>query len=412
MSKAASRRFSFTCLLSSPSVRLRLAALYGGLFLLCGAALLGIVNVLVRNSARSVRPASIYFSVGSDSPVLSPASSRSDLHTAGGMAKRTSPVAAEHMALLHQLSVQSGIALALMAAVSTVLGWFMAGTVLRPVHTITQSVRQISANNLHRRLELSGPTDELKLLGDTFDDLLARLEAAFDAQRRFVANASHELRTPLTMMRTAVDVAMGKPDPPSARAAALAVKVRRGLDQAERLLEGFLVLARADQAPLSEQSSVSLDRVATATLSECGDKIVAMALTVEQDLAAVVVEGSEVLLGQMVDNVIENAVRHNQPGGWVRVTTGVDGSFAQLIVESSGPILDQRAVGTLTEPFRRLGTPRTASDNGLGLGLSIVAAVAAAHYGALILQARPEGGLRVVVSIPIVSSSGYPEAAV
>jgi signal transduction histidine kinase len=382
------------------TVRLRLTALYGALFLLCGAGLLAITNALVRHSAALPRPPrgtsiAIQMFPGTSSP---PGSSphAGDADAQFGQTGAT----ATHAAVFHQLLVQSGIALAVMAVAAILLGWFIAGRVLKPLHTITTAVQQITATNLHQRLALDGPDDELKALGKTFDDLLARLETSFDAQRRFVANASHELRTPLTMMRTALDVATGKPTPPPPEVHALAAKIRRGLDKADQLLESFLTLARADHTSVARDVTVCLDQAAADALAGHSQAISDMELSVERALQAAPVQGSKVLLAHMVNNIIDNAVRHNEPNGWVRVVTGTDATSARLIVETGGRLLDEQQVRDLAQPFRRIGAERTGSDNGVGLGLSIVAAVAAAHHGTLHLQARDGGGLRVAVALP------------
>src|ERR1039457_1875134 len=385
------------------TVRLRLTALYGALFLLFGAGLLAFTNALVRHSAALPRPprgTSIGVQMvlgGAHPPSSSP-------HAGDGATQRgQTGVAAARAALFHQLLVQSGIALAVIAVAAILLGWFVAGRVLRPLHTITTAVQQITATNLHRRLALDGPDDELKALGKTFDDLLARLETSFDAQRRFVANASHELRTPLTMMRTALDVATGKPAPPPPEVRALAVKIRHGLDEADQLLESFLTLARADHTSVAQDVTVGLDQAAADALAVHSQAISDMGLRIERALRAAPVAGSEVLLVRMVSNIIDNAVRHNELNGWVRVVTGTDATSARLIVETGGRVLDEQQVRDLAQPFRRIGAERTGSDNGVGLGLSIVAAVAAAHHGTLDLQARDGGGLRVAVPLPVAA---------
>ena len=288
-----------------------------------------------------------------------------------------------------------------MAIVSIWLGWFMAGRVLRPLQVITSTTRQISEENLHERLAMPGPRDELKELGDTIDGLLGRLERSFDAQRGFVANASHELRTPLAMMRTSLDVAEGKSPPVSQDASVLAGKVREGLDQADRLVESFLVLARAQQGVTTDLATVSLPEVVATALDARTARCRRHAsCRYEQHLGDADVIGSETLLARMVANLVDNAVRHNEPGGFIDVTTEVDGSTARLSVENGGPVLDPDKVEQLSEPFRRLGAERTDSANGVGLGLSIVAAIVAAHRGTLDLQARPGGGLRVLIELP------------
>jgi hypothetical protein len=302
---------------------------------------------------------------------------------------------------LHQLLVKSGIALGIMAVVSIALGWLISGRVLRPLRTMTAATRRISEDNLHERLALQGPDDELKDLADTIDGLLARLEAAFDAQRRFVANASHELRTPLAMMRTSLDVAVAKPEPLPPQVGVLEGKLREGLDQADRLLESFLALARAQHGALVEQASVSLAQIAAEVIRTHSEAIAAKGIAVRESLHDAQVTGSETLLARMIENVIDNAIGHNEPGGWMSVQTGVDGERVRVVVESSGPLLEQSKVSELAQPFRRLAAERTGSENGVGLGLSIVAAIAGAHGGTLELTARPEGGLCVQLLLPL-----------
>ncbi|MFT3863734.1 MAG: ATP-binding protein [Solirubrobacterales bacterium] len=293
--------------------------------------------------------------------------------------------------------VQSAIALALMTVVSVGLGWLVAGRVLRPLRTMASRTRRISEDNLHERLDLEGPDDELKDLADTIDDLLGRLEAAFEAQRRFVANASHELRTPLTMMRTSLDVAVAKPE---ARVDALEVKLREGLDRADRLLESFLVLARAQHGGVAEGAPVDLAALAGAALRANDMAIGARGLSVSTDLEEARTAGSEVLLARLVENLVENAVRHNDLDGWLRIETGAREGRARILVESGGAVLEEAQVRELAQPFRRVGAERT-DNGGVGLGLSIVAAIAAAHDGELTLRARPEGGLGVEVDLPL-----------
>lgn len=302
---------------------------------------------------------------------------------------------------LHHLLVDSGIALAITALVSGVLGWVVAGRVLAPLRTITATADRISDTNLHERLAMPGPRDELRLLAMTIDRLLDRLEGAFEAQRRFVANASHELRTPLAMMRTTLDVAIAKPGGVPEQTRELDAELRVDLEHADRLLEGFLTLARAQNGELDEHNQVALEPIIAAALTARADQIAAKQLTVETHLAALETTGSATLLRRMIENVIENAVRHNQPGGAIELTLApLGGQQGRVVIESSGPVLDQDAVAALAQPFKRLSEERTGSQNGHGLGLSIVAAVAAAHGGSLDLHARAEGGLRVQITLP------------
>jgi signal transduction histidine kinase len=317
----------------------------------------------------------------------------------------------QHSSDQHQLLVASGIALATMAGLSLALGWLLAGRFLRPLRTITTTTREISATNLHQRLHLTGPDDELKELADTFDQLLDRLERSFAFERQFVANASHELRTPLAGMRTSLDVAMAKPGPLPPHILTLADRLRRELDHVDRLLESFLTLAHSQNGPLADQSTVSLADLARLAIERRAGAISTLGMSVEQhECPDAWVAGSETLLSRMVENVIDNSIIHNQPGGWVSITTAVESQFARLVVENGGPILDPDEVKELTQPFRRIGAERTGQDKGAGLGLAIVASIAEVHDGTLDLQARSDGGLRVAIRLPLAvrTAAGAP----
>ncbi len=383
------------------TVRMRLTLLYGALFLVSGAVLLAITYGLAwRATAPQANPrdSGNTVIVSQQKLVELALQNAADVH--------------QRAADMHQLLASSGIALLVTAVLSVSVGWLVAGRVLRPLRTMTAAAQRISEQNLRERLAVAGPDDELKRLGDTIDDLLTRLEAAFGAQRRFVASASHELRTPLTMMRTALDVATRKPGPPVPGVTILADKIRVGLDKADRLVESFLTLARAQHGDTLRRSTVALDKLAAAVLAEHSVAIDDMHLTVGQDLHDAPVAGSEALLSHLLGNLIGNAIRHNQPGGWIRVSTGTDTAAARLVVENSGPVLDPSWVGELTQPFRRAVPDRTgADDTGVGLGLSIVAAIVTAHHGTLDLRARPHGGLRVTVALPLAARPALTTAA-
>ena len=378
--------------LPARSVRLRLTALYGGLFVLCGAGLLVITYVLVSHSTRHRPPGGVF----SGRPFAGLGRGEHTIE----IGRIAAALHYQNRVDLHQLLEESVIALAVMAALSVALGWVVAGRVLAPLRTITARTRRISELSLHERLALSGPRDELRQLADTIDELLARLEAAFEAQRRFVANASHELRTPLAMMRTRLDVAVGKPGGVPPQTQALDAGIRKDLDRAEALLESFLALARAQHGTVTEGTIVSLDQKVTDALTARRDQIAEQQLEVRTALVPVGVAGSETLLARMLENVIENAVRHNQPHGFINIACETTDGAARLVVESGGPVLDEQSVAQLAQPFRRLSAERTGSQNGHGLGLSIVAAVADSHGGALELHARPQGGLRVAITLP------------
>jgi signal transduction histidine kinase len=363
------------------NLRLRLTALYGVPFLLTGAGLLALADLAVSRA-------------GQTRPATQPANP-------AALAQAQSALDAQRTSDLHQLLVGSAIAFAVMVVLSLVLGWAVAGGLLRSLRAMTATARRISQDSLHERLAVPGPRDELKELGDTIDELLERLEGAFAAQRRFVADASHELRTPLATMRASLDVAVAKPGPVPPQTIALAGRLRRELDQVDELLEGLLLLARAQHGVLPGHATLALDDLVSAALADRAPDVAAKGLVVRRDGSdGARVEGSPVLLRRMVDNVIDNAVRHNEPGGWIRVATGADGAAAWLVVETGGAALDQGQVDRLARPFGRLGADRTGSERGSGLGLSIVAAVAEAHGGALELRARSGGGLRVGIALP------------
>ncbi|MCX5009521.1 HAMP domain-containing histidine kinase [Streptomyces sp. NBC_00555] len=305
----------------------------------------------------------------------------------------------------HQLLVGSMIALVVMVGVSLLLGRVLAGRVLRPLRLITAATRRISAENLHQRLAVAGPVDEVKELADTVDGLLERLEASFAAQRRFVGNASHELRTPLATMRASLDVAVAKPEP-AVQTVALAGRLRTELDRVDHLLDGFLVLARAQHGTLADRTRVSLGALAREALTSRAADIAAKTLTVDDEVRPNAwTRGSPALLSRMVENMVDNAIVHNQQGGWILISTEHDDTEARLVVETGGRILDQGQVDRLTEPFQRLGTDRTGSEGSSGLGLSIVAAIVEAHGGRLALLARPEGGLYVAATLRSAAGS-------
>jgi signal transduction histidine kinase len=386
------------------TVRVRLTATYGILFFVSGAVLLAIASgVTVVRSSSQVSVAAHQATPGS---ALAQAQAR--IVTLQGQLQHVQAASESGEGRLRaNLLVASLIALAIMTVLSVALGWLVAGRALRPLRQMTATAQRISEDNLDERLALRGPTDELKELGDTIDGLLERLEVAFSAQRRFVANASHELRTPLTTMRAALDVALAKPEPAPPQTVALAGRLRTEVSRMERLLEAFLVLARAQHRSMPGQAVLPLDYIVSSALADQAVAIRAMDLTVQDTSrhGGAWVAGSQALLSRMVENVIDNAVGHNTPGGWIAITTGSRGGGARLVIENGGPVLDQQQVAELAQPFRRLEADRIGTDQGSGLGLSIVAAIAEAHGGTLDLFARPGGGLRVCVELPAVTAS-------
>ena len=370
------------------SIRWRLTLVYSGLFVVAGAVLLALTYALMSERGEQT---------SMTRPDVPPGEWGAGAPAVQGYVREQ--LVAQRSDQLHQLFVESGVALGVMVLASLVLGWLMAGRVLAPLRSMTGAVRRISADALHRRLAVAGPADELKDLADTFDDLLARLEGAFEAQRRFVANASHELRTPLTLQQAVIDVALADPgaDAETLRAACLRVRAA-GLEQ-ERLIEALLTLALS-QRGLPEREFVDLAVVAGELLPDGGPRVSA-------ELSPAALVGDPRLIGRLVSNLVENAVRHNVPsgeGGWVSVWTGVVDGRACLRVVNSGPVVPGDQVGVLFEPFRGVGAERVRARGrareGSGLGLSIVAAIAAAHGGVVEARARGEGGLWVEVLFP------------
>jgi signal transduction histidine kinase len=370
------------------TVRMRLTAVYCALFVLSAVALLAIAN-----------------GVGS-----SYSASTAAVGSAGGGRQPPTPVGRAHPDQSHQFLLGSLIALGVMVVVSIFAGWVIAGRVLRPLRVITTTTRRISADSLHERLAMPGPADELKDLADTIDGLLERLDGAFAAQRRFVANASHELDTPLATMRALVDVAAAKPGPLPPELVTFSGRLRTELDKVDDLLDGLLLLARAQHRALPSRAVLSLDQIVSAALAIRGTAITARNLSVQyiSDAGDARVEGSQPLLRRMIDNVLDNAIGHNHDGGWIRIASAGDSGLARLIIENGGEILDPTQVTGLVEPFRRLGADRTGSSPGSGLGLSIVAAIAEAHHGTLELHARADGGLLVSITLPSAPSATVP----
>jgi signal transduction histidine kinase len=362
------------------TIRMRLTLIHWGLFVASGAVLLAITVAL--------------------SVALSNVGS-SGSRGRQGAASLPSGTAGQHSPG-HQLLIVSAIALAIMAIPAISVGWLMAGRYLRPLRTITAAARTISATSLHERLNLAGPQDELKELGDTFDDLLGRLERSFQAQRQFAASAAHELRTPHATMRVWLDVALDKPGPLPRHIIDLGDRLRHELDHVDRLLDSLLVLARAQHGAITDEATLPLDGLVSGAVDALASTISGMSLDVSQRRCpSAQVTGSKTLLARMIQNVVDNAVRHNSEGGWVRIRTDVAGANARLVVENGGTVLGEQDVQHLTQPFRRLGAERTESDTGTGLGLSIVASIAEIHGGRLELHARQQGGLQVIIGLPL-----------
>ena len=388
-------------------VRTRLTLIYAALFFVAGSALLGLTYALVASSLPT-----------QPSPAVATVSSReleNLLHecksgpgrvpnfdacrqASAYMAGSAAGLQAQREHALRNLLVFSLVGLGVMTVASGGLGWFMSGRVLRPVRVITETARRASERHLGERLALTGARDELKELADTFDDMLERLDAAFATQRRFVANASHELRTPLTVMRTAIDVTLAKPSPTARHLTDMAVRVRRSIDRAEAMIEALLTLAVSDQGKLSTEFT-DLATWAEDAIDATASEIERLDLHVDVRLDPAETTGDPQLLERMISNLVGNAVRHNEPGGWIKLRTGSSDVAVYLEVANSGPFVPDDTVPSLFEPFRRMEA-RTGIRDGVGLGLSIARSVVTAHRATLTARSQAAGGLDISVVIP------------
>ncbi|MBO8196017.1 HAMP domain-containing histidine kinase [Streptomyces oryzae] len=300
---------------------------------------------------------------------------------------------------LAQLLPGSAVALVVLVPVALAAGWFVAGRFLHPLRTITATAKSISAGDLHRRLGLGEPTDELTELGHTLDDLFARLQAAFDAQRHFVANASHELRTPLAGLRTLLEVALSDPE---ADAGTLRSACQEALalgGHQERVVRALFVLATSERG-IFRRDTLDLGHIAEEVLASRRDRAAERGIDLTEHLTPAVTAGDPGLVESLVANLIDNAIRHNHTDGHVRISTWTSGPQVTLTVTNSGPVIPGSQVQRLFQPFQKLAPDRHGRRDGHGLGLAIVNAVAQAHDATLTADARPEGGLSITVRFP------------
>lgn len=387
-----------------PSIRFRLTLLYGALFLLAGALLLTFNFFLVRRSitdpehrrqqVEKVLGDSVHPSAGQDS--------HTEQQIGGRPAHEVFEQAQREFAsdTTRELVTQSLVALSGMAVAAMALGWFAAGRVLRPLKDITATARRLSEQNLNERISMQGPHDELRELADTLDDMLGRLEAAFDSQRRFVSNASHELLTPLAIIRAELDVTLADANVSNAELRAMAETVRGATLRSEGLIERLLALARSDQGVMTK-TRVGIDEVVRDAVVQLRSLAESADVHVESDLQEATVTGDRVLLERLVANLVENAILHNRPGGEVLIRTDAANGRVTLRVDNDGskPI-DPEVIEKLFEPFARADGDRLQHREGFGLGLSIVRSVAEAHSATVDATPRPGGGLSVTVVFP------------
>ncbi|TDD68303.1 HAMP domain-containing protein [Actinomadura darangshiensis] len=381
------------------SVRTRLTLVYGSLFLITSAVLVGVTYLLTvrtmdnRFSARdNINPESL-----TRLRAMALDGDMSQLMALKADADRQ--VAQQKHDVLEQLLQYSLVTMLVLGVLAVVIGYLVAGRMLRPLHRVTATARRLSESNMHERIALDGPQDEIKDLADTFDRMLDRLNRAFDSQRRFVANASHELRTPLTINRTVLEVALAsRKSPPETKA--LADVLLGSTARHERLIEGLLLLAKSERE-LGTRAGTPLPDVVRSALDQLDGQAEEASVDVEARLGPAVVTGDPVLLERCAVNLLENAVKYNVRDGRVWVRTGVRNGEAFLQVVNTGRPVPSYEIGTIFEPFRRLRTDRTGSRDGAGLGLSIVRAVAAAHGGTIEAVPRPDGGLSITLRLPL-----------
>jgi signal transduction histidine kinase len=375
------------------SARLRLTALYAGLCLLSGMLLLGILYLLVNQAVdenpAGASPSQVSISVSGLSP-----------HRSVVVGSYGDAAARKQLARwMGDLLTRSGIALGIATLIAVVLGWLVASRVLRPLSTIAATARRISASSLHERLALQGPDDELKDLGDTLDDLFARLQASFEAQRHFVANASHELRSPVTRERTLLQVALADHATTADTWRSTSQEVLAANAEQEQLIEALLTLA-SSQAGLDRSEPVDLAAVTSDALLAPRPEIERLGLRIAPATRLAPLDGDPLLIERLVANLIDNAVRHNVAGGDVKIATGMRDGRAVLSVANTGPVIPPAEVDRLFQPFQRLNGRRAHHKNGHGLGLSIVRAIASAHGASIDAQANHVGGLTITVTFP------------
>jgi len=420
-------------------VRLRLTLLYVGLFLTSGACLLVITYVLVagqlpttlmlRTSGGGTGTSGTLIIGGPTvatacAPTAGTPPTAEQLNACQQLAQQTA--AAVNHDTLDKLLIESGVALGIMAVASVGLGWLMAGRVLSPLRTITATARRISARSLHQRIGMTGPQDELKELGDTFDQLLGRLDASFRAQRQFVANASHELRTPLARQRTLLEVALRDRQATNVSLRTACERALAADEEQERLIAALLTLARGERG-LDTFEPFDLGAIAAGALTVLREEAGARGLTVTADLGTAPAVGDPRLTERLVANLADNAIRYNVTGGQVDITAGRRDGRPFLAVTNTGPVIPPDQLSRLFQPFQRLDPgPRvqggvgqggasqggasqegqSSARGGLGLGLAIVSAIAAAHGAELRAMTRAAGGLAVEVIFPPPAGDG------
>ncbi|MEV0974317.1 sensor histidine kinase [Microtetraspora glauca] len=376
-------------------VRLRFALACGGVFMLVGAVLVAVLAFVVRQTLEPRnglrQPQWIRVAGNTYWPPTE------QYYIAG---QRVAQVRRVYQAdAIKNVLVWGGVAVLAGGGLAAAAGWRAAGWTLRPVRSVTARALLVAqSHDLAERIAHKGPDDEIKELADTVDVVLARVSRSFDGQRRFIANASHELRTPLTINRTLVDVAVRRSDASEdvkrLGESLLVVNTRH-----ERLINGLLALAEGERAVL-DRRPFDLADVAEHVLDLAAEEAKEQGVTIHRLLDPAPTAGEAVLVERLVQNLVENAIRHNHAGGEVWVSTRRRTDRVELVVSNTGLPVPRYEIETIFEPFRRLHGDRLRSDRGSGLGLSIVRVVAEAHDGTVTAEPREEGGLTIAVELP------------
>ena len=378
-----------------PTLRIRMALLYGGLVLLVGVSLLVLALLLLD---RAVGNLGIFTNNRGNVTVTDERNQIIYRGSSQGLVTLARQDTRDYV--LHT----GLIFFVLVIVIGTLGGYLLAKQALRPIAKVTHTAQQLSTDTLDQRINLGGPDDELRRLADTFDEMLARLDAAFGSQRLFVANASHELRTPLSVIRTELDVTLSDPDASSEELRRMGEVVQQATDRAQRLVGSLLTLARLQagvRGELEVREPVDLATLVPSALEGVQRDAAQRNITIEQEVSPARTVGDPRLLDRLIGNLLENAVRHNVTGGWVRISCGEKSGGAWLHVANGGAVIPPTEVVSLFEAFRRGGTRRArTATRGSGLGLSIVRLIVDAHHGRLQAAAPPFGGLAMRIELP------------
>jgi signal transduction histidine kinase len=379
--------------------RLKLALVYCAMFLLAGTVLLALNYSLLRYGLEH-RPAP------PPRPKVNNQMREKPKSQAPAYNRPVTPQGILRQQIFNQtlnlLVSQSVLALAILTIPVFVLAYLIAGWSLKPLRRVTETARTLSEHNLEHRLRLNGPKDELQELADTFDTMLERLETTFRSMKQFSANAAHELRTPLTVIQTEVEVTLADPEASNAELRQMGENVQIASQRADRLVNSLLLLARS-QGQQPHLEPIGLNELVLEVLEGKKSQIRQANLELRTQLQPSITEGDRLLLEQLIDNLLENAIKYNVPTGWIELNTFSNHYFVRIQVRNSGQVVPPKMVNTLFEPFKRLGVARTRSERGVGLGLAIVQAIVVAHHGTIQAIAQTSGGLEVRIDLPLAS---------